>query len=138
MTPEQIRLVQNNFKSLIPVAQQASQLFYHKLFTLEPSIQDLFTNDPQKQQQKFMQMLHNIVDQLHLIDFVVPIMHELGVRHLAYQVQSHHHQLFKQTLVETISELQGNHFTPELAQSWTLAYDTIAFYMEQGAQKHKE
>jgi hypothetical protein len=36
MTPEQITLVQNSFKSVAPIASKAADLFYDRLFEIAP------------------------------------------------------------------------------------------------------
>ena len=42
MTPEKISLVQSNWAAVEPIAPQAADLFYTKLFELDPALRKLF------------------------------------------------------------------------------------------------
>ena len=42
MNSTQIELVQNSFKSVLPISDQAAELFYGRLFELDPAIRDMF------------------------------------------------------------------------------------------------
>jgi hypothetical protein len=45
MTPEQIELVQRTWRAVLPVGDTAAELFYGKLFSLDPEVRRLFKND---------------------------------------------------------------------------------------------
>jgi hypothetical protein len=45
MTPEQVDLVQRSWRAVLPVGDTAAELFYGKLFSLDPSIQSMFRDD---------------------------------------------------------------------------------------------
>jgi hypothetical protein len=42
MTPVQVEAVKNSWSKVTPIADQASALFYERLFTLDPSLRALF------------------------------------------------------------------------------------------------
>ena len=42
MTNEQIKLVQDSFRQVAPIAETAAQLFYARLFELDPDLESLF------------------------------------------------------------------------------------------------
>ena len=46
MTPKQVALVQASCEKVQPVAEQAAELFYSQLFSLDPSLQALFKGKP--------------------------------------------------------------------------------------------
>lgn len=41
MTPEQIQLVQGTWTTVVPISDTAANLFYGKLFELDPAIKPL-------------------------------------------------------------------------------------------------
>jgi len=45
MTPKQIELVQSSFAKVVPIAPQAAEIFYARLFELAPGVRALFTGD---------------------------------------------------------------------------------------------
>jgi Globin len=45
MTPEQIAVVQESFQQVATIADQAAELFYHHLFSLDPPLKRLFPSD---------------------------------------------------------------------------------------------
>ena len=49
MTPHQIDLVQASWKQVVPVAETAAQMFYGRLFFLDPSLRHLFLGDMRDQ-----------------------------------------------------------------------------------------
>jgi len=54
MAPEQIKLVQETFKSVQPIAAQAADLFYARLFEIAPDVRALFPKDLAEQKRKLM------------------------------------------------------------------------------------
>lgn len=42
MTPRQIELVQASWRRVLPIAEDAAQLFYARLFELDPTLRELF------------------------------------------------------------------------------------------------
>jgi len=42
MTSEQVALVQSSFKSVVPIASKAADLFYDRLFEIAPDVRLLF------------------------------------------------------------------------------------------------
>jgi len=52
MTPEQIAIVQTTFRSVAPISDTAAQLFYGKLFELDPTLKPLFRGDMHEQGRK--------------------------------------------------------------------------------------
>jgi hemoglobin-like flavoprotein len=45
MTPRQVALVQRSWTLVQPIADKAAELFYMRLFSLEPSVRRLFSGD---------------------------------------------------------------------------------------------
>ncbi len=58
ITPLQISIVQQSWKQVFPIHDQAAELFYQRLFELDPSVRALFTGDMTQQGRKLMDMIH--------------------------------------------------------------------------------
>ena len=87
MTPEQKQLVRDSFAKLGPIADDAAALFYQRLFTLDPKLRALFTHDLKEQGRKLMSMIATAVAQLDKVEVLVPVLRELGKRHVGYGVR---------------------------------------------------
>ena len=72
MTPGEIELVQTSFRSVKPIADQAADLFYGRLFEIAPEVRPLFPDDLTEQKKKLMGMLATAVSNLHQVEKIVP------------------------------------------------------------------
>src|SRR5512145_512561 len=86
MTNEQIKLVQDSFRQVAPIAEPAAQLFYARLFELDPDLELLFKGNLTEQGRKLMQMLGVAVNSLDRMDQLLPVVRSLGARHVSYGV----------------------------------------------------
>ena len=90
MTPHQIKLVQNSFAQVAPIATIAADLFYGRLFEIAPMVRRMFPQDMAEQKKKLMTMLGMVVSGLTKLDALVPAVRALGKRHAAYDVHEEH------------------------------------------------
>ena len=67
MTPEQVKLVQQTFGQVAPIADKAADLFYDRLFAIAPEVRSLFPGDLTEQKKKLMQMIAVAVTNLHQV-----------------------------------------------------------------------
>ena len=91
MTPDQIALVQKSFKSVVPIKETAADLFYGRLFELDPDVRGLFKGDMKEQGRKLMMMIATAVNGLTNLESIVPAVQELGIRHVDYGVNTNEH-----------------------------------------------
>lgn len=134
MTPEQKSLVQETWKMVEPIAPQAAELFYGRLFELDPSLQSLFKSDMVEQGKKLMQMLAACVAGLDDLGELTPAVEALGKRHLGYQVLSEHYTTVGEALLWTLEQGLGENFTPEVKDAWTEVYVTLSGVMIAAAE----
>ncbi|MCU0924009.1 MAG: globin domain-containing protein [Burkholderiaceae bacterium] len=64
LTPHQVVLVQSTFRTIQPMTATAAELFYKRLFEIEPATATLFKGDMNQQGRKFMQVLAAAVGSL--------------------------------------------------------------------------
>lgn len=133
MTPDQIRIVQETWAKLLPIKDVAAQLFYAKLFELEPSLRNLFPGDMAGQGQKLMQVMDVTVNGLHRLERIVPAVQALGRRHVGYGVTDQHYDLVAEALLWTLAKGLDTEFTQEVEEAWTDAYNLLATTMREAA-----
>ena len=133
MTPAQVQLVQESFKKVVPIAAQAADLFYDRLFTIAPELRRLFPQDLSQQKKKLMQMLATAVVNLHQLQKILPAVQALGLRHAGYGVTDKHYEIVGEALLWTLEQGLGPDFTPSVRKAWTETYLTIAGVMTNAA-----
>jgi len=133
MTPQQIDLVQQTFADVKPIATTAAELFYSRLFTLEPSLRPMFKSDIRQQGQMLMSMIGAAVNGLKNLDALVPVVRSLGARHASYGVRDEHYAIVGGALLWTLEQGLGDKFTPDVRNAWAAAYGLLADVMMLGA-----
>ncbi len=134
MTSAEITLVQDSFRKVAPIADQAASLFYARLFELDPSLRHLFNSDMAEQGRKLMHMLGLAVAGLDRLDELVPAVRQLGLRHAGYRVRDEHYETVGEALLWTLGRGLGAAFTAEMQAAWAKAYWTLAETMKAGAR----
>jgi hemoglobin-like flavoprotein len=130
MTPDQIRLVQDSFRAVVPIREAAATLFYERLFTIDPALRAMFpSTDISKQGAKLMQALAFVVHGLDKPDTILPVVRDLGRRHVRYGVRDEHYRTVGQALIETLAAGLGAAFTGEARAAWQAAYALLAGIM---------
>jgi hemoglobin-like flavoprotein len=129
----QIRLVQDSFKSVAPIADQAATLFYGRLFELDPQLRKLFKSDSREQGRKLMTMIGMAVRGLDNIGALVPVVENLGRRHVAYGVMPSHFETVGAALLWTLKQGLGSAFTSEVESAWAETYTLLANTMKEAA-----
>lgn len=135
MTPQQITLVQQSFAQVVPIAPQAAEIFYARLFELAPQVRPLFTGDMAEQGRKLMAMLAMVVNGLTRLDTIVPAAQKLGQRHVAYGAEPAHYPVVGQALLDTLERGLGPAFTPEVKAAWGEAYALLSGVMIEAQQQ---
>lgn len=135
MTPEQIDLVKTSWSQVTPIADKAAELFYGKLFELDPALKPLFKGDMTEQGRKLMKMIGAAVNSLDNLEAVIPAVEKLGERHVDYGVKDEDYDTVGTALLWTLETGLGEGFTPEVKEAWTLTYTALAGVMKTAAAK---
>jgi hemoglobin-like flavoprotein len=130
VTPEQKTLVQESFALVAPIADTAAELFYGRLFELDPSLRRLFHGDMREQGRRLMQMITVAVRGLDRLESIVPAVRALGRRHAMYGVTDEHFETVGAALLWTLDQGLGSAYTPEVADAWTTVYTVLATTMK--------
>jgi len=133
MTPEQKELVQNSFAKVAPIAEQAAEMFYGRLFELDPALKPLFKGDMSEQGRKLMSTLGIAVGSLDNLDGLIPVLQNLGRGHVAYGVKDEHYDTVGAALLWTLEQGLGDGFTPDVKDAWAEVYTIVSTVMKEAA-----
>ena len=129
MTPDQVKIVQDSFAKVAPIADQAATLFYDRLFEVAPSVRAMFPAELAEQRKKLMATLAVVVNGLTNLEAVLPAASALAKRHVGYGAKPEHYPVVGGALLWTLEKGLGEGWTPEVASAWTAAYGTLSGYM---------
>ena len=129
MTPDQVKIVQDSFAKVAPIADQAATLFYDRLFEVAPSVKAMFPSDLTAQRKKLMATLAVVVGGLSNLESVLPAASALAIRHVSYGAKAEHYPVVGGALLWTLEQGLGEAWTAEVAAAWTAAYGTLSGYM---------
>ena len=134
MNAQQIQLVQESFEKVCPIADQAAETFYQRLFEIAPSYRSMFKHDMKKQGAMLMSTLGLAVGSLNNLEAILPAVQSLGRRHAGYGVTAQHYQPVAEAFLWTLEHYLGEGFTPELKDAWVEAYMTLAGAMIEASE----
>lgn len=133
MTPEQIKLVQNSWAKVVPISETAAELFYGKLFELDPSLKPMFKGDIKEQGRKLMAILNTAVNALTKLGTIVPAVQDMGRRHVDYGVKDEHYDTVGEALIWTLGAGLKDNFTEDTRQAWIDVYTLVTTTMKEAA-----
>lgn len=130
MTPAQILLVQTTFHQVVPIREQAAQIFYNRLFQLDPSLRALFAaTDLRQQGLKLMASLGFVVRGLNHPGAILEDVRALARRHAGYGAEERHFPIVGEALLWTLKTGLGPAFTPPVRDAWAAAYGLLSQVM---------
>lgn len=135
MTVDEIKLVQDSFKKVVPIADTAADIFYTRLFETNPEVRPMFSDDMAKQKKALMGTLAVAVNSLTDLDAIVPVVQELGVKHVGYGVKDEHYAVVGATLLHTLETGLGADWTEDLNAAWTKTYGVLSSVMMDAANE---
>lgn len=131
-----IALVQATWEMVVPIADTAAQLFYGRLFELDPSLRRMFAQtDMAEQRKKLMQIITVAVRGLDRLDELLPAIEAMGRRHSGYGVTDAHYDTVAAALLWTLEKGLGAWFTPQVRSAWTETYTVLAAVMQRGGRQ---
>ncbi len=134
LTLTQKTLVQESWEKVKPISETAAELFYGKLFELDPELKPMFANSDMKEQgKKLMLMIGTAVRGLDTLGELVPAVQNLGKRHVGYGVKAEHYDTVGAALLDTLAKGLGDDFTEQTKEAWTITYTTLATVMKEAS-----
>jgi hemoglobin-like flavoprotein len=133
MTPEQVGLIKKSWSQVLPISDKAAELFYGKLFELDPDLKPLFKGSMEEQGKKLMKMINTAVNGLDRLDEIVPAVQQLGARHVGYGVKDADYDTVGAALLWTLEAGLGDAFTEDTEAAWSAVYGVLADTMKAAA-----
>lgn len=129
MTTDQVQQVKVSCIFIVPISQQAGELFYGRLFEVAPSVRFLFKGDIQPQAKKLIAMITFVVNKLDNLGEIIGDVQSLAVRHNNYGAKPEHYAVVGDCLLWTLEKGLGDKWNDSLKEAWTLAYTTLSAAM---------
>jgi len=129
LTPAAVAELRRTWQLVAPMADEAAELFYARLFELDPSLRTLFHADPAVQRRKLMDALTLVVTHADRPNELLPMLAALGERHIRYGVRDEHYATVGEALLWTLDEGLGALHAPEARDAWVATYAFVATAM---------
>jgi hemoglobin-like flavoprotein len=120
LTPAQKRLIRQSFTKLVPALDLVGQLFYLKLFRLDPSFRARFGGDPKTQSRKFMAAVKLTVIALNYDDGLAPVLKLLGIGQRQMGLKVRDYRTVGKALIWTFEQSLQKSFTRQTKDAWTV------------------
>lgn len=133
VSPREKRLVQGSWGLVVPISDKAAEIFYAKLFELDPALKPLFKSDITEQGKKLMQMLGTAVGGLERLGDLVPAVQALGERHAGYGVKDKDYDTVAAAFLYTLEQGLGEFYSEEVKAAWVKVYTILADTMKAAA-----
>lgn len=133
ITANQKELVQTTFGMVVPIADKAAEIFYAKLFELDPELKPLFKGNMAEQGNKLMTMLAAAVKGLDDLEALVPVVQDLGKRHIGYGIMDSHYDTVGAALLGTLEAGLGEAWDRDVKEAWIAVYTLLATTMKETA-----
>ena len=119
LTTEQKRLILNSFFRLEPALDLVAQLFFLKLFRLDPGLRKKFDGPVEMQARKFSAGAKLAMISLGHEDGLAPTLKLLGTRHRQMGIRSRHYRTMSRALIWTLERSLDKSFDRYTRDAWT-------------------
>jgi methyl-accepting chemotaxis protein len=127
LTDHQIALIEESFAAVAPQGERLVQRFYERLFEKHPQVRPLFEGvDAAEQRKKLLASLVLVATNLRRPERLLPALDQLGARHVTYGTEDRYYPAVGGTLLETLAEVAGDVWGPEVEDAWATAYAAIS------------
>jgi len=119
LTPAQKRLIRESFVKLEPALELVGQLFFLKLYRLDPSLRDRFGSDPKTLGRKFIAAVKLTIIALKHEDCLAPTLKLLGVRQRMLGMKVRDYRLMGKAWMWTLERSLERSFTRQSKDAWS-------------------
>ena len=125
LTAEQKHLIRESFVRLEPAIDLVGQLFYLKLYRLDPSFRDRFGGDPETLGRKFMAGVKLTIVSLKHEDCLTPIIKLLGLRQRQLGMKVRDYRMMSKAWMWTLERSLDKSLTKQTKDAWTVLLGQI-------------
>ena len=129
LSAPQVAALRRSWELVTPIADEVAQLFYARLFELDPALRDLFHSEPEIRRQKLMDALTAVVKFADEPAYLASMLKTLGDRHDSYGVRDEHYVTCGNALLWTLDQGLGLLETAETRDAWVALWTFVAAAM---------
>ena len=130
-----LEALETSFDIVAPRGDELMDVFYARLFVAAPGVRPLFAGtDLRRQKAMLLSALVLVRKSLRDLPAIVPTLHKLGARHVAYGARPEHYPVVAAVLIASMAEIAGDDWRPEYAAAWATAYGIVSATMIEGAE----
>jgi nitric oxide dioxygenase len=133
LSKKQKQLVRDSFESIEAYGTSVVVLFYGRLFETAPETRALFKIDIREQARKLEDTLRTTVETLDNFEELLPVLAELGRKHVKYGVQPYQYEKLRLALLWAFGQALGLEFDHETRAAWDQLLSLISAVMLDGA-----
>ncbi len=131
MKIEQKQILRITWIKVLTVGDTAAEMFYRRLFELDPELQPLFgSTDMAAQRKKLIQSLSLVINSLSDPEPLIAYLEALGRRHVDYGVEDRHYDTVEAALLWTLEQILGETWNEAVRDAWSDAYGLVAGVMK--------
>jgi hypothetical protein len=119
LTPQQKRLIRESFVRLEPALDLVGQLFFLKLYRLDPALRRRFGSDPKTLGRKFMAAVKLTIISLNHEDGLAPTLKLLGVRQRMLGMRVRDYRMMTKAWMWTLERSLEKSLTRQGKDAWT-------------------
>jgi hemoglobin-like flavoprotein len=127
LTVEQKRLIRESFFRIEPALDLVAQLYFIKLFRLDPTLRRRFAGPADMQARKFMAAIRLTMISLGQPDGLKATLKLLGVRHRDLGIRARHYRTMSRALIWTLEQSLEKRFDHDTKDAWTTLCGNIAY-----------
>jgi hemoglobin-like flavoprotein len=116
------------------MAIHVADLFYDRLFELDPSLEELFPEDQSVQRPSFTRAMATVVDGLEDIEGLRPVLQGLWLQNQSPGIEPGHYVTLGKALLWTFEQTLAEDFTPHVEDAWAVLCAALSGAMPQGAE----
>ena len=136
MTSKQIQLVKRSWLTVAALDEEiVGQLFYTRLFEVNPELKPLFKNPMNSQYRKLISMIGFVIARLDALDDIIEEVQKLAQRHVKYGVQERHYAMVGAALLWTLQKGLNDIWNQELEEAWIACYTLLSAAMIQASSE---
>ena len=131
-----LNTLETSFDLIAPRGEELVDVFYARLFQAAPAVEPLFAHtDMRKQKSMLLAILVLLRKSLRDLDGIAPKLRDLGARHVGYGARPEYYPIVAQTMLDSMAEIAGEAWTPEIAAAWGEALGVVTSVMLEGAEE---
>jgi hemoglobin-like flavoprotein len=136
MTSDDIKWIQESWRRIEPVKGIAAELFFNRLFELDPLLRSACGDDLKARYEGFTRVLGATVRGLTRLEMLLPAVREFGIRHPLSGAVEEHHANIASALLWMLEKALRRDFTPEVKSAWIKAYGMLSQTVRETAPAH--